>query len=290
LLLLAAFSFPPPAAAEVYIDEVGRRVDIPSPPRRIVSLAPSITETLFALGLDEEIVGVTVLSTYPEAARSKPRVGTFVSISIERVVALNPDLVIGIADGNRKETVEQLERIGFPVYIVDPKSIEEIFRMVLDIGRVVKRGDRAAVLVDGLRTRVDRTASSLKGLKRPRVFLQIGISPIITAGKGSFHSELICRAGGVNIYGDETVRYPRCGLEDVIARKPEVIIVSSMKQGGNFPAVREGWERWHTIPAVRDGRIYVIDTDLVDLASPRIVDGLEKMAEIIHPEVSWEKR
>jgi len=128
--MVAACTFPSTALAKVYVDEAGRRVDIPASPQRIVSLAPSITETLFALGLDREVVGVTMLSTYPEAARSKPRVGTFINISLERVVSLSPDLVIGTADGNRTGTVEQLERVGIPVYIVNPRSCEEIFRMI----------------------------------------------------------------------------------------------------------------------------------------------------------------
>lgn len=290
ILLLVAFSSLRAADAEVYIDDMGRRVDIPPHPKRIVSLAPSITETLFALGLDREIAGVTVLSNYPEAARSKPRVGTFVNISLERVVSLNPDLVIGTADGNRKETVVQLERVGIPVYVVNPKSCEEIFLTITDIGEITGRKQQAGEVVAKLRERIDHIAVSLKGLNRPRVFLQIGVSPIVSVGGGTIHDELIRRAGGVNIYGDATVSYPRCGIEDIIARNPDVIIVSSMKRGGDFLDIRDGWKRWDPIPAVRTGRIHVIDSDLIDHASPRIVDGLERMAEIIHPDAAREKQ
>ena len=127
ILICIILLFSSKVTAEVLVDKTGRQVDIPPAPQRIVSLAPNITETLFALGLDREIVGVTMLSTYPEAARSKPRVGTFINISLERVVSLNPDLVIGTADGNRKETVKQLEGVGLPVYVVNPKSLAEIF-------------------------------------------------------------------------------------------------------------------------------------------------------------------
>ncbi|MDO9515569.1 MAG: cobalamin-binding protein [Syntrophales bacterium] len=278
------------ATAEVFVDKTERRVNIPSPPRRIVSLAPSITETLFALGLDREIVGVTMLSNYPDAARSKPRVGTFINISLERVVSLNPDLVIGTADGNKKETVNQLEGMGIPVYVVNPENLAEILHMILSIGRITGREDEATALARGLRERIGRVASSLKGLKRPQVFLQIGINPVITVGRDTLHNELIQRAGGANIYGETATRYPRCSMEDIIVKKPDIIIVSSMKRGGDFSTVRDGWGKWGTIPAVRDDRIHVIDTDLIDLASPRIVDGLERMAEIIHPEVSLKKR
>jgi len=283
ILIVIIFLFLSKANAEVYIDKIGRQVDIPSPPRRIVSLAPSITETLFALGLDRQVAGVTMLSTCPEAARSKPRVGTFVNISLERVVGLNPDLVIGTADGNRKETVKQLEGVGLPVYVVNPVSLAEISDMILSIGRITDREDEATTLVRGLHKRARRIAVSLKGLKRPRVFLQIGINPVITAGRGTLHNELIHRAGGVNVYGETPFRYPRCSIEDIIAKTPDIIIVSSMRRGGDFPAVRDGWKKWDAIPAVRDDRIYIIDADLIDHASPRVIDGLEKMAEIIHP-------
>ena len=290
VLIVIVLLFSPKAMAEMYIDEAGRRVEIPSSPQRIVSLAPNITETLFALGLDREIVGVTMLSIYPDAARSKPRVGTFINISLERVVSLNPDLVIGTADGNRKETVKQLEGVGLPVYVVNPESLAEIFHMILSIGTITGRENEATALVEDLQERVGRVASSLKGLKRPHVFLQIGINPVITVGRNTLHNELIQRAGGVNVYGEATTRYPRCSIEDIMVKKPDIIIVSSMKREGDFPSIRDGWKKWGPIPAVRDDRIYIIDTDLIDLAAPRIVDGLERMAEIIHPEVSFKKR
>lgn len=285
--MVAACALPSTALAKVYVDEAGRRVDIPASPQRIVSLAPSITETLFALGLDREVVGVTMLSTYPEAARSKPRVGTFINISLERVVSLSPDLVIGTADGNRTGTVEQLERVGIPVYIVNPRSCEEIFRMTLNIGGITGRVNQAEAVVADLRKRIDRVASLLKGLPEPNVFFQIGINPIITVGKDTLHNELIRRAGGVNVYEDASARYPRCGIEDIIARNPDIIIISSMKRGGDFLNIRDGWKKWKTLTAVRDDRIHIIEADIVDHASPRIVDGLEKMARIIHPDVSW---
>lgn len=290
IFFLVVFSFLQAADAKLHIDDMERRVDIPSHPKRIVSLAPSITETLFALDLDREIVGVTTLSDYPEAARSKPRVGTFVNISLERVVSLNPDLVIGTADGNRKETVAQLERLGIPVYVVNPKSCEGIFHAIIDIGEITGKKQRAEEVVTELRKRIDHIALSLEGLSRPRVFLQIGVRPIVSVGGGTIHNELIHRSGGVNIYGDVTVSYPRCGIEDIVARKPDVIIVSSMKEGGDFPGIRDGWKRWGPIPAVRTGRIHIINSDLIDHASPRIVDGLERMAEIIHPDAARVKQ
>jgi len=287
LLVFLIFLSSPGAYAYVYTDEIGRKVTIPPSPKRIVALAPSITETLFALGLDEEIVGVTTFSNYPEAARSKPRVGSYISISLEKVVSLNPDLIIGTADGNKKETVEQMERVGFPVYVVNPASLDEIFETVFNIGKITGKDNLAKKLVHNLRERINFVVTQTARLKKHSVFFQIGIDPIVTVGKNTFQNKLITLAGGTNISGEETTKYPSYSIEEIIVKQPEIIIVSSMKRGENFEQVRNRWKRWKNIPAVKNNRIHIIDSDLIDHPSPRIVDGLEKMAEIIHPEVSW---
>jgi iron complex transport system substrate-binding protein len=268
-----------------YIDEMGRAVIIPDHPRRIVSLAPNITETLFALGLDEEIVGVTRYSTYPARARSKPTVGSYVNVSLEKVVALNPDLVIGTADGNKKELVQQIARLGLPVYIINPVSFQDIFGMILDIGTITGRDDTAARLVADLRTRIQGIIALTGARDKPRVFFQIGIDPIVSVGRETLHHKLITMAGAVSITGDVTLPYPRLSIEEIIAKKPDIIVVSSMRRGGNFSEVTRQWERWKNIPAVKNNRIHVIDSDLTDHPSPRIIDGLEALARIIHPEV-----
>jgi len=273
------------AHADVYIDEMGRTVTIPSRPERIVSLAPNITEILFALGLDKEIAGVSMFSDYPEAAGSKPKVGSFVNISLEKVASLNPDLIIGTADGNRKETVEQLEQIGFPVYVINPSSFKGILETTLNIGMITGREKQAKEVVSGLRQRINAVVSLTGNLKRPGVFFQVGINPVVTVGRNTLHNKLIELAGGVNIYGDVMTRYPRCGMEEVVARKPDIIIVSSMKRGGNLSRIRNKWMKWKNVPAVRNDRIYIIESNLIDHSSPRIVDGLEEIVRIIHPEL-----
>ena len=277
------------AHADVYIDEMGRNVTIPSRPERIVSLAPNITEILFALGLGEEIVGVTMFSDYPEAAGSKPKVGSFVNVSLEKVASLNPDLIIGTADGNKKEIVEQLEQIGFPVYVINPGSFEEILETILNIGTITGREKQAEEMIRNLQERINVVVSLTKDLKRPSVFFQVGINPVVTVGRNTLQDKLIELAGGVNIYDDVMTRYPRCGIEEVVIRRPDIIIVSSMKRGENFKRIRNEWMRWEDIPAVRNDRIYIIESNLTDHSSPRIVDGLEKIVRIIHPEVKSER-
>ena len=269
---------------DVFTDKLGRKVNIPSHPARIVSLAPNITETLFALGLNEEIVGVTMFSDYPDAARTKPKVGSYVSLSLEKIVSLDPDLIIGTADGNKKEVVYQLERVGFPVYVIDPKNFEDIFDMILDIGTITGKKAESRVLVNTLRKRVQSVVALTGGLKKPKVFYQIGIDPVVSVGGDTLHDTLINIAGGVSITRDVTIKYPHVSMEEIIKEKPDIIVVSSMKRGGNFEKVRNQWMKWKNIPAVKNNRIHIINSDMTDHSSPRIVDGLEELATIIHPE------
>jgi iron complex transport system substrate-binding protein len=274
---------PADADSRLFIDEIGRTVSIPSCPKRIVSLAPNITEALFALGLEGEIVGVTIFCNYPVQALQKPKVGGLINPSLEMIVSLEPDLIIATADGNRKENVEQLEKIGLPVYVVNPVNIDEILTMVMDIGTITGKEKKAGKLVRNLRKRIGNVIHHAKGLTRPKVFLQFGINSMITAGRNTFLNELITTAGGHNIAGDSEIRYPRFNIEAIIAGKPDVIITSSMNGGESSAPAIHRWKRWHDIPAVQNGRIHIMDSDIINRPSPRIVDGLEELFSIIHP-------
>ncbi|MBW2650635.1 MAG: cobalamin-binding protein [Deltaproteobacteria bacterium] len=285
-LSLAILCLPAVADARTYVDKMGREISVPPSPRRIVSLAPNITETLFALGLDREIVGVTRFCDYPQETASKRKVGGLVSPSLEKIVSLEPDLVIGTADGNRKETVDRLERIGLPVYVVNPGGLGEILEMILDIGEITGKRKEADRLVDNLRKRIDRVVLLTKNSARPGVFFQVGEGAMITAGKNTFIDRLIRSAGGENIAGDSPTRYPRFSMEEIILKNPDIIIVSSAKNGASS-SIKQAWEQWKDIAAVEKGNIHVIDPDLVSRPAPRIVDGLETMAGIIHPEIVW---
>lgn len=281
--LLLACLFALPAVAATHTDALGRTVEVPPSPQRIVSLAPNITETLFALGLDEEIVGVTTDSAWPEAVRDLPRVGGLASLSLERIIALDPDCIIGTADGNRKETVLQLERAGFPVYVTNPKDLDDMLAMIVDLGDVTGRRDRAQKLSAELRQRIDRVARSVQHRDKPRVFFQIASDPLITVGRETFHDRLIELAGGANVFGYSPIRYPRINREMVIAEEPQVIILASMREGDAERSAIDRWKRWSAIPAVSSGRLYLIKADIIHQPTPRIVDGLEILADLLHP-------
>lgn len=265
-------------------DAIGRSVRVSYPPKRIVSLAPDITETLFVLGLDSEIAGVTRFSNFPSAAKGKPRVGSYVAINTEAVIDLQPDLVIGTGAGNSRIQVEKLWRMGLPVFVVYPKNFPDILDTIHLIGRVVGREERANQTVTQMKLRIQEVRRRVEGRKKPTVFLQIGKGPLFTVSNGSFANDLITMAGGENIARDAKIPYPSYSLEEVILKAPEVIIISSMYREGDHSRWLDDWKKWTVLPAVKNNRLYIIDSDLIDRPSPRIVEGLEQMAHMLHPE------
>jgi iron complex transport system substrate-binding protein len=272
------------SATRTFKDEVGREVTFSFPPKRIVSLAPNITEILFSLGLDEEIEGVSIHCNYPEKAKSRVRVGSYISLDFERIASLRPNLVVATGAGNTREMVDRLEKLGFTTYVIFPKKFNDILQSIAHIGQAVSREKEARGIIEGMRQRSQRVIELTKDLPRPKVFIQIGDAPIVTVGKGSFADDLIRLAGGENIAGKEKEVYPRFGMEEILKRSPEVIVISSMNPKGDYQKTLQEWTRWKTIPAVKNGRIHLIDSDLLDRPSPRIIDGLEELARVLHPE------
>jgi len=281
-LLLVEVSF---SATRVFVDEVGRRVKVPDPPKRIVSLSPSITEILFSLGLEERIVGVSNHSDFPLQALAKPRVGSYINPNVERTISLNPDLILATAAGNPREFVDRMESLGLSVYTVFPKDFDGILTSISHIAMVTGSEHCGARVIREMRSRKERILQLTRGRIKPKVFFQIGTAPIVTVGKGSFADDLISLAGGRNIAGGESMKYPRYSIEEILVKAPDVIIITSMDPRGDSQKLAEQWNRWETIPAVKQGRVFVIDSDLVDLPSPRIIDGLEGIARILHPEL-----
>ena len=257
---------------------------VPFPPKKIISLAPNVTEILFSLGLDQEIVGVSIHCNFPEKVQSKVRVGSYISLDFEKIVSLKPDLIIATGAGNTRDMVDRLERLGFPTYVIFPKNVEDVTRSVGHLSQLVGREKEGEEIIQEMKRRRERVVELTLGLPRPRVFLQIGEAPIVTVGKNSFADDLIRLAGGDNVAGNEKEMYPRFGMEEILKRSPEVILISSMNPRGNYQKVLQEWSRWKTIPAVKNGQIYLIDSDLIDRPSPRIIEGLEEMARLLHPE------
>jgi iron complex transport system substrate-binding protein len=272
----------------VFRDALGREVVLDKEPKRIVTLAPSLTETVYFLGLGARVVGVTEYSSYPPAARRKPKVGSYVDLNAEQIISLSPDLVIGTIDGNQPAIIELIEKAGIPVFLVNPRNTHQVIETILDIGRLCGVADKAEALTGELSTRVEEIVAKTAGLDRPLVFLQVNANPIMSVNAGTFSSDLIRLAGGRNMADREPITYPRISLEEVLKQGPQVIIVSSMERGGEFERVKRRWLSLRTIPAAKSGRVYLVDSDLIDRPSPRIVEGLELLARRIHPEADWD--
>lgn len=271
-----------PIFALTFTDEMGRSISVDSPPQRIISLAPHITEILFDLGLGDRLVGVTQYSDYPEAAMKIERVGSYVRLNIEKIVSLDPDLVISTAGGNPREVVERLAALGLKVFVIHPKKIEDIYTNIRSIAEITGREEAGKKLAHSMKKRVDNIVHKVQGLPRPRVFLQLGASPLLTASENTFIGDLLKKAGGRNIAGAEPARYPVYSMEAIIKRGPDVIITMLMGSERDV-AAKKYWEKWPTIPAVKNGRLFHIDPSLVNRPSPRLVEGLEIVARKLHP-------
>jgi iron complex transport system substrate-binding protein len=284
VILLALICWGGNAQGASFTDELGRNVRVPERIERIVSLAPSITEIVFALGSGDRLVGVTRFSDYPPETSTIQKVGSYVNPDIEKIVALRPDLVLGTKDGNPKALVERLARLGVPTYVVNPRTLEEVVSTVRRLGQLIDAGPAASDLAGAMAERIRRVQRKVAGSPRPRVFFQIGVEPIVSAGRGTFIDVLIRMAGGVNVTGQMSA-YPHLSVERVLVARPEIIFVSSMARGRAFEKVKGFWEQWPGLPAVQGGRIHIVDSDILDRPSPRIVDGLETLAQLIHPQV-----
>jgi len=285
VFIIFSFTFPVQCFGKTFVDDLGRIISLSPEPKRIVSMAPNITEILYALGLEEKIVGVTDYCNYPLPVTKKEHIGGFINPSIEKIIALKPDVIICTSDGNRKDTVMQLEKIGLPVYVVHPVNMEGFFKMITRIGEITGQKKESRRLVHQLRERQKRILALTAPLPKTKVFFQVGIDPVMTVGSKTFINELIGLAGGLNIYSREKIRYPRCTTEDVLQKDPAVIIIATMGGNATYERARQFWKKWDNMQAVRNDRIHWIDPDMIDRFSPRVMDALEELTVILHPEL-----
>ncbi|MBO0720645.1 MAG: cobalamin-binding protein [Blastocatellia bacterium] len=263
-------------------DGLGRTISIRPNPQRIISLAPSVTEILFALGLGDRVAGVTSYCDFPEEAKSKEKIGDTLHPNLERIIALKPDLVIISTASQLEELMRKLDQLGVPVYVTNPRTVGETVDSIQNIGEATGAGARGAEIAADLRRRIDAVDMRVKGLPKPRVLYLLQTDPLITAGRNTFINDLIKLAGGESISGDETADYPQFSRETVIARAPEVIVAPS-SHGQDFVREEDLRREFSTTPALRTNRIIKVNSDWVDRPGPRIVDGLEQLARGLHP-------
>ena len=268
-------------------DDLGRPINIDQIPQRIISLSPSNTEVLFALGLEEKVVGVTDFCDYPPEASRKQKIGGFFNPDIEKIVGLSPDLILAM--GVHRNIIPKLERRGLTVVALAPKSLDDVLQDITLVGKLTGTDKEASRLVSDMRSRMDKVVNKTKNLpqdRKLRVFYLTWHDPLWTVGPGTLEDEIIQKAGGMNIAHDVKGHHV-IDLEAVIDRNPQVIIASTGHGAAeNLPYEWASTElRLRNSEARKSNRIYRIDANLITRPGPRIVEGLEWMAHFIHPEI-----
>ena len=285
LTILACPAWPGDAISAMVTDQAGRQLIVPDDPKRVISLAPSITEIVYDLGQEQKLKGVTQFSDYPAAAKDLPRVGSYVRLDLEKIVALQPDLCLAVKDGNPRHIVEKIMDMGIPVYVIDPRNLAQTMDSITRIGTLLQAEDRAHELVNELENRILRVRSQVeKATEQPRVFFQIDLNPIVSAGNNTLIQELIELAGGINTTAGKDP-YPRFSWEDILLLQPDIVIISAMAGGLSDRQLMEIWQKWEQLSAVKNDRVFVVDAGRFDRPTARLVAGLETLAEIIHPDL-----
>jgi iron complex transport system substrate-binding protein len=264
-------------------DMDGREVVLAAAPQRIVSLVPSATETIYALGGENRLVGRTDFCDHPPAAREKTSVGGMINPNLETVVALRPDLVIATNSGNRDETFKQLGRLRIPVYLVGADRIAEVKEVARRLGALTGRDAAVAPLLDHIDRRVAAVRDAVKAYGRPRVLYVLWPDPLIVPGRTALVTELIDIAGGDSITATDAEAYPRYSLEAAVAKAPEVIVLANHGSRSG-PIAIDRWKRLTSLPAMKSGRIHSVEGNLMHRYGPRLLDGLDQLARAIHPE------
>jgi len=264
-------------------DFLNREVTINFPPKRIVSLTPGVTEMLFAIGLDKEIVGVTEFCDYPEKAKKKRKVGGYYKPSLELIVSLNSHLVVAAADGQNKLHIDKLANLGVRCFVVKPKTLDEILSTMKTLAVVTGKEEAAKKALLKMKKRVaqvDKNVMPIPMEKRPKVFYALDHANLWTTGKGTFVDDMIKRAGGINIAKDKKGWY-KYNLEALILNQPDVIIVGRGKKQKD-EEVLNNWRKYQTLRAVRENRVYTMDGDILNRPGPRAIDALEKLVKLFH--------
>jgi iron complex transport system substrate-binding protein len=286
--ILTGMPFMANITPRTFVDALGRKLFLSKVPSRVVSMAPNVTEVLFALGLEEKIVAVTPLCDYPPEAQSKTHLGG-TNPSIEQILAFKPDLVLAPQDMIQPDLLHSLDRVKIPTFVLQAAQLEDVLAQIQTVARMFDRSKAGDELTATVRQRIALVRERTQSLAHPRVLYVLNTDPLQTAGPGSFIHQLIEAAGGANIASDTFTSYPRFALEEVLARDPELIIFPIGTAEGIPEEEQQQWRRWASLSAVKHNRLVQIPSVLIDRPGPRIVEGLELLAKAIHPEVLFSR-
>lgn len=263
-------------------DEAGRHVRVPARPQRIITLAPNLTEIVYAVGAGERLVGDTTFCDYPPAARQVAKVGDTLQPNIERIIALKPDLILISTASQLESFTKQLDERGVPIFVTGPHDLEGVFNSIKTVGDLLNQKEQAETVINNLRARAASIEDAVKSLPPVTVFYQVSPQPLWTAGRKSWITDLIRRAGGKSVTAETEGEWLRYSDEAAMASHPEAIIIatSDSMSGAQMevaPALQKS-------PAALNKRVYGIKDDYLSRPGPRLVDGLEQMARVLHPE------
>jgi iron complex transport system substrate-binding protein len=276
------------AAMHEVVDGYGRTVRVPVKPLRIISLAPSLTETVYALGVEDHLVGDTDYCDYPPEARKKPKVGGVINPNLEEIAALHPDLVLMSKEGNMLETVRALESLGIPTYATDVHSIDQILFSIQKLADVLNASTEGKTLTSDLQNRLDGLRVKLEGVAPKRVLFIVWPEPLISVGKNTFVADALRRAGAASIV-DSKQDWPQVSLEEIARLQPDYLVFAAAhtgSAGNNFESVAN-LPGWQILDAVRERR-YLIVSEAIIRPAPRLVSVIEDLAHQLHPEVFLE--
>jgi iron complex transport system substrate-binding protein len=283
--ILTGMPFMANIAPRTFVDDLGRKLYLANPPKRIVSLAPSITEMLFAIGLDEEIVGVTDFCNFPPAALTKPKIA-YSQPNLEAMLALQPQLVLAPPSFIRPDFLAKLEQLKVPTFILESKTVEGILGHLQLLGRMVGHASQANEQAAKLRKEIGELTRTIEGLPRPTLLYVLNSEPLITVGPGSFIHHLIEMAGGRNAAERASAPYPRLTMEEVLTQNPDMLLFPVGEYEGIPQAEQDRWKRWQSLTAVREGNLFQIQSDLLNRPGPRVLDGLRELVRILHPDAA----
>lgn len=273
----------PPTTAWLNItDDIGRKVSLDNPPQRIISLAPSITEMLFAIDSGAALVGVTDYCNYPPAAKRITSVGGMIVPNFERIAALQPDLILVTVEGNSKEDFIKLESLGYKIFVTNPRTIDDIYLSFAYFGKILRKDTTTAKLIQKLKVREQHIRQKVMKEKNPKVFTIISLKPLMTAGPSTFIHQLLVKAGSKNIAEKAAVPYPILNREEIIHQQPDFLIVTN-EAAPSVQTLLKEFPEWKDLHAIQNGKVLIIDGDLLSRPGPRIIDGLEILARVFHP-------
>lgn len=270
-----------PAASErrTIMDDLGRTIELKGEIRRVVSLAPNVTELIFAAGAGDRLVGVTSFCNFPEEAKSIAKIGDTMNPNMESIVALKPDIVFVSTASQVEAFTKTLEQNGILFYVTNPTSLDGVLYNIRQIADILGTTGKAEPVIASLRERIGKVWAKTGPAEKVRVFVQISREPLFTIGRDSFLNEPLVKAGAVSVTADVETAFPRLSKEAALALRPEVIILSDSEDN------REPNEVFRDSPAVKNSRVYRINADLLSRPGPRLVDALEQLAAMLHPDL-----